>query len=252
MKSSTLSIIALLSLTTLTTLGGCAAPTEDDASASADAVTETRSDIVATLTTNALDAVNDHCTSSGSEMQVSGLGADVDTAINAALSNNRTTTFADVDCSKDSFEWQSTMTTKLNAHGILSIEESGTSMLYGAAHDSKFVLGHNFDLATGKTIDIKDLLTAKGIANAIIACNTSLNRVAVQLGETDDYTPHCTEALTEQHGPASFTVEQAGLRVHPSLGSAAFALEANGALIPWTAVQRNLTKAGVKVRNASK
>jgi hypothetical protein len=252
MKPFALAAVALLSVTALASLAGCAAQTGDDAADSEDALSGPQSTLVATLTTSTTEKVEDKCTIQATDIVVSGLDEDVATAINTALANNRTTTFANVDCSVDSFEWQSTMTATLNAKGILSIEESGTSLLYGAAHDAKFTLGHNFDLTSGSELHIKDLLTAKGIANAVTACNTGLNKVAVQLGETSDYTDACAAALTEQDGPASFTVDQNGIRIHPSLGDAEFVLESNGALIPWTAIHRNLTKAGVRVLNASK
>jgi hypothetical protein len=144
------------------------------------------------------------------------------------------------------------MTVKANAKGILSIEESGYSSFEHEAHDAKFIIGHNFDLRTGKELTIKDVLTSAGIAKATTACDAAMRKAAKQYDADGSYEGECASALKEQYGPASFSIEKGGIRIHPEMGTAAFVLELEGALIPWSAIDHSLTTAGIALANASK
>jgi hypothetical protein len=76
--------------------------------------------------------------------------------------------------------------------------------------------------------------------------------LAREVGADVDFGYACDNALKEEYGHASYTVEKGGLRVHPGLGHAAFFIEADGVLIPWSAIDRNLTASGVLALRASK
>lgn len=250
MKTALLSLAAVALFASTV---GCSAAAEDDTAGAAGAASAAQSGLSVTLKEVDLGNVNGKCTSAGKMVQA-GIGNGVAAAtvekVNARLSRNMLQSTGE-DCANLTFTFEMTMTVKHNAKGFLSIGESGYSYSEGAAHDSKFVLGHNIDLATGAVFKAKDILTQPGAETAAEVCAGGIQKLR---GDHEGFgvdadKDSCARALGYD---TSFTFDKSGIRLHPSMSGAEFVFEAEGVLIPWTVIDRNLTARGVEVMNATK
>lgn len=243
--------VALISLMLLTGVG-CAATTDDEADSNGGAISA-RASSAAIVTPKDFNEATGDCTINSSEFEVSGLARKVNETINHALSQSRRELHEGGRCTTgEKVLFESVMSVTHNGKGFLSIAQGGSVALEGAAHESAILLGFNFDLRTGERLAIKDLLTSNGITQAVAACNADMKASARDVGMDDfSYEEECSSALKEQNGPATFTFSDEGIRVHPSMARSAFILEAVGATIPWSAIDRSLTSTGSAVMKST-
>ena len=153
------------------------------------------------------------------------------------------------------FDTQASMTVSANAHGVLSVTESGTSYSAGAAHDNHFITTFNFDLATGKRLELADVMEDDTEGLLASLCGASYFALVLAESEASGEQPwideeslvgSCRQEIDAEFAPARFAVEDEGLRLHASFGHAGFVLEAEGALIAWADLDGFVTATGVQ------
>jgi hypothetical protein len=240
---------------------GCAA-TEEDSGGNETAVSSTSPR--AKLTRKNTRATNGKCITSAEELEIGGIPTAAAASINTALLSSRTTAFANRDCSRR-FEWVSAMNVTHFAQGYLSVETKGFWNEEEGARSKRFAFGHNFELATGRSIGITELLTTSGLKKAVRACEAGLKQTARQVEEDDgdagaddddessnDFLARCSSAVREKEGPASFTFDEAGIRIHPRMAKNDASLEVDGSLVPWAAVEGGLTAAGLEILESTR
>ncbi len=247
MKSFALAAASLVLLTT----AACSS-TVDDTSESGDAVSSGSSGLKATLEKSEGTLNDDKCTITRNDVSVEGISPDAAVRINQVLEDLQHQAFEDRDCSAE-YEFNSTMTVKTNANGYLSIEQVANGFGEGQMHDEHILRGYNFDLRTGARLRLKDIITNGAITKAIPICDDTLQQAVREGGESDmTFAQQCTDELMELYGTASFTFDRSGIRIHPGLGHALFPIELDGALIPWTQIDKNLTSVGIAVMRATR
>lgn len=85
---------------------------------------------------------------------------------------------------------------------VLAIAIGESAFMSGAGHMMNTLTGYTFDLGTGKHLALRDVLLPAGVETLRAKC-------LEELGDAED----CAFHVEESEGPASFTVEPAGLRL---------------------------------------
>jgi hypothetical protein len=152
------------------------------------------------------------------------------------------------DCASNSFELEGGSTAAFNERGWLSVTVAESSFYEGAAHPANSYAVLNFDLKTGKKVQLNTVVDAEGLKIIAAKCTSILNTSeGVEPGD-DFLGDACKKAVeTDVYGNPVYAIEGGGLRIHPlSLPHAAFALGAEGALIPWADLKNHITNPVVK------
>lgn len=175
-------VASIVTLGLFTLVAGCSATTTDDGaseSAGAASATTSQTAVVKTITvdeTKALttppeqDATMTTCEVKGSYVEVSGIAAAAARAINTALYPSE---LADIQKGCDrAFDASTQTAVKLNAKGVLSVETTGDYFYAGANHPDAYTTPSTFDLATGRKLEMKDILadaSGKALAEKVLS-----------------------------------------------------------------------------------
>jgi hypothetical protein len=189
----------------------------------------------AATTTIALKKTQGKCTVDSSFLQVKTASRTVDAVINKALARTFEEMVFDTDCRTEGLERSGGMTVVYNGKGILSVIDSNDYYSEGAAHPSVEMRTLNFDLRTGKQLQLTNILNADGKKKLVDACTKTYEPEGLDAS-------YCT--LTTD---AQFSVEATGIRfLQPEVPHVIFALGAEGQLVTWKSLKGNITNALVK------
>ena len=108
-----------------------------------------------------------------------------------------------------------------NRNGVLSLSIGESSFMAGASSIANSLVGHTFDLNTGKKLKLTDVLQPAGIEKVKAAC----------VKEIDE--ERCGFALDEKDGAANFTMQEDGLMLVIKVPEEV--------LVPWSELASSVT-----------
>jgi hypothetical protein len=189
----------------------------------------------AATTTVALKKTVGKCTVDSSFLQVKTASSAVDAVINKVLARTFEEMVFDTDCRTEGLDRSGGMTVVYNSRGILSVVDANDYMSEGAAHPSVVMRTYNFDLRTGKQLQLTNILNADGRKKLSVAC-------------TKIYEPEGLDSsFCGINADAQFSVEAKGIRfLQPEVPHVIFALGAEGQMLPWKDLKGTVTSALVK------
>jgi hypothetical protein len=190
--------------------------------------------LTAEVTTVALKKKQGSCAVDGTFLQVRTPTPSVDAVINGELVRTFEGLIANADCTK-SLNQATAMTVVHNGKGILSILESGDSFSETSGVSNVSFQSMNFDLRTGKRLELNDIVNVAGKKKLAEACTKAY------AAEGFDASYCAIEA------DASFTLTRVGVRFLQLQGAReTITLGTEGQLVEWTSLAENITNPLVK------
>jgi hypothetical protein len=197
------------------------------ASTDAESAPETRADDstlvdAAKVQTVELRTRQDNCTIDHTYVVVSGIDGAAAKRINDLLARDAASLVQGEDCRGSRFSTSGLMSVSVNRRGLLSVLETGSSSIEGAAQAQYFLRTFTFDLQTGARLSLPDLLTDAGIKRIDARCNASWAEGATP-------SPYCKAGAPG----AAFTLGNGVRYYQPEVPYALLETGLEGQLTPW-------------------